>query len=190
MSCPQALSYPHSESMFKKVYIRTLGGFTVTPYKNRQEPSKMRTKKERELFAFLLDAGNDGVTKEQIYNAIWSESESEDVKKLNGVNLAQIKKDLAGLDVENPIISHERHYSICRDEIVLDIDLFEEAMENFRLQKNNESAQKLLSLYKGDYLSDFEALWAIAKRIKYREAYEQAVSYCSIAGSNKAAKEI
>ena len=32
------------------------------------------------------------VTKEQICDAIWSESESENVKNLIGVNLAQIKK--------------------------------------------------------------------------------------------------
>ena len=70
----------------QKVYTQTLGGFSVFPYRNRENPLKMRSKKERELFAFLLDAGSGGVTKEQIYNAIWSESSSDDIKKLIGVN--------------------------------------------------------------------------------------------------------
>lgn len=160
----------------KKVYITTLGGFSILPYKDRQDSLKMRTKKERELLAFLLDAGSEGVTKEQIYEAIWWESESKDIKKLIGVNLAQIKKDLAGLGVENPIINHEKHYSICRDQIAVDIDLFEEAAEDFKLQGNNEAAQKLISLYKGEYLSDFEAHWAVTKRIRYREAYNEALN--------------
>lgn len=41
-----------------------------------------------------------------------------------------------------------------------------------------EQANRLLSLYKGEYLSDFEALWASAKRIRYREIYEEAAKYC------------
>lgn len=160
----------------KKVYIKTLGGFSILPHKNRQEPLKMRTKKERELLAFLIDAGNEGVTKEQIYNSIWSESDSKDVKKLIGVNLAQIKKDLASLGIENPIINYEKHYSICMDEIQCDIELFESAVEEYKLQNSNEAAQKILSLYKGEYLSDFEALWSISKRIRYRDAYESALN--------------
>jgi len=161
----------------KKAYIKTLGGFSVFSFEDRQKPLKMRTKKERELFAFLLDVGSEGVTKEQIYNAIWSESESKDVKGLIGVNLTHIKNDLAVLGIDNPIVNNEKHYSICRDEITLDIDLFEEAAEEFKHQKSKEAAQKVLSLYKGEYLADFEAFWAVSKKIRYHEAYENALSF-------------
>jgi two-component SAPR family response regulator len=53
-----------------------------------------KSKKERELFAFLVDAGAQGATKEQLCEALWSESESRNVKGLIGVTLAQLKKDL------------------------------------------------------------------------------------------------
>ncbi|MDD2421267.1 MAG: hypothetical protein PHU78_03855 [Heliobacteriaceae bacterium] len=161
----------------KKVYISTFGGLNIYSYQDRQKPLKMRSKKERELFAFLLDTGSRGVTKEQIYNAIWSETESDNVRKLIGVNLAHLKKDLASLGVEEPIINHQNHYRICRDEIECDYELFEEAAEKFRLQNSDEAAQIILSLYKGEYLADFEAFWATAKRIRYREIYEQALDY-------------
>ncbi|MDD4238777.1 MAG: hypothetical protein PHT62_09525 [Desulfotomaculaceae bacterium] len=161
----------------KKVYISTFGGLNIYPYKDRQKPLKMRSKKERELLAFLLDAGSAGVTKEQIYNAIWSETESDNVKKLIGVNLAHIKKDLASLGVEEPIINHQNHYRICRDEIQCDYEFFEEAAENFRLQNSNEAAQKIISLYKGEYLADFEAFWSTGKRISYHEIYEQTLDF-------------
>jgi LuxR family maltose regulon positive regulatory protein len=161
----------------KKVYISTFGGLNIYPYKDRQKPLKMRSKKERELFAFLLDTNRLGVTKEQIYEAIWSETVSDNVKKLIGVNLAHIKKDLASLGVEDPVINHQNHYRICRDEIECDYELFEEAAEEFRLQHSNEAAQKILSLYKGEYLADFEAFWATGKRIRYHEIYEQALDF-------------
>lgn len=161
----------------KKVYIETLGGFAVFPYQNRKVPLKMRSKKERELLAFLLDAGSQGATKEQIYNAIWSESESNNIQKLIGVNFAHLKNDLAGLDVANPIINHERHYRIRTDEITTDTELFEKAVTSFEQQPGSKAAQQIVTLYKGEYLSEFEALWAIPKRIKYRAAYEKALGY-------------
>jgi tetratricopeptide (TPR) repeat protein len=160
----------------KKVYIQTLGGFSVFSYENRQEPLKMRSKKERELLAFLIDAGSEGVTKEQIYNAIWTDSKSGDIKKLIGVNLAHLKKDLESFGLKNPVINQKNYYRICRDEIVMDIDLFETSAAEFEHQNNSESAQNLLSLYKGEYLSDFEALWAISKRIRFHEIYAKALN--------------
>jgi DNA-binding winged helix-turn-helix (wHTH) protein len=162
----------------KKAYIKALGGFFVYSDKNGNSPIKMRTKKERELLAFLLNSGTEGATKEQICEALWSESESDNIKKLIGVNLAHIKKDLAALGIENPVINVEKHYRICRDEIEYDIDLLEEATAEFKNNRNAESAHKILALYKGDYLADFEALWATAKRIEYAEAYEEALKYC------------
>lgn len=161
----------------KKIHITTLGGFSIFLYKDRHKPFKMRTKKERELLAFIINGGEKGVTKEQIYEALLYESESADIKKLIGVNLSHIKKDLADLGLDNHIINHEKHYSICMDEIILDIDLLEEAFKEFKLEKSSKSAQKVLSLYQGEYLADFEALWATGRRIKYREFYEEALTF-------------
>jgi hypothetical protein len=161
----------------KKVYIKALGGFSIYSDNSSQKPVKMRTKKERELLAFLLNVGTEGATKEQICEALWSESDSDNVKRLIGVNLAQIKKDLAAFGIENPIINTEKHYSICRNEIEYDVDLLEAAILEFNSAEGSESAQKILSLYKGEYLADFEALWATVKRIEFNRAFEKALEY-------------
>ncbi len=166
----------------KKIYVSTFGGLNIYPYLDRQKPLKMRAKKERELLAFLLDTGGAGATKEQIYNAIWSETKSDNVKKLIGVNLAHIKKDLASLGVQDLIVNRQNHYRISRDEIECDYELFEEAAEKFRRQDSAGAAQKILSLYKGEYLSDFEAFWATGKRIRYREIYQQALEFVTKEG--------
>jgi LuxR family maltose regulon positive regulatory protein len=162
----------------KKAYIETLGGFAMYPYQQRNTPLKMRTKKERELLAFLLDAGNKGVTKEQIYEALWFDSDSDDIKKLIGVNLAQIKKDLDVLGVEEPIVNEKGFYSIRRDEIVVDADLLEAAAKKTNGEINFEIAQEYFALYKGEYLSGFEAHWAASKRIRYAALYEKMKTYC------------
>ncbi len=162
----------------KKAYIETLGAFTVYQDRDRKKLIKFRTKKGRELLAFLLDAGDQGATKEQIYNAIWRESESRNIKNLIAVNLSHMKNDLESVGIMESVIYRENRYFICRDEITCDIDLFESAYEDFKLHSTKEQAKNLLSLYKGEYLSDFEALWAIAKRIRYHEIYEEAEKYC------------
>ncbi len=164
----------------KKAYIATLGGFSVFPYQDRGNPLKTHSKKERELLAFLLDAGDRGATKEQIYEALWRDSDSDDVKKLIGVNLSYIKKDLSALGLNNPVVNIEKHYSIRRDEIVTDAELLDEAARDFEQHKSLERAQTILTLYKGEYLSDFEAHWAVAKRLKYADIYKGALSFVSL----------
>ncbi len=162
----------------KKAYIETLGAFTVYQDRDRQKLIKFRTKKERELLAFLLDAGDQGATKEQIYNAIWWESDSKNIRNLIAVNLRHLKNDLECVGLGESVICRENRYFICRDEIACDIDLFERIYEEFKLHNTKVQAKNLLSLYKGEYLSDFEALWATAKRIRYNEIYEEAEKYC------------
>lgn len=121
--------------------------------------------------------GDTGATKEQIYNAILPETKSEYVKRLIGVNLAHIKKDLNSLNVENLIINCQNHYRVCRDEIECDFELFEQAAEDFKRQNNTEAAQRILSLYKGEYLAGFEAFWATGKHIRYNEIYQETLKF-------------
>lgn len=161
----------------KKIYVQTLGSFAVFLYQDRPDALKMRTKKERELFAYLLATGEEGATKEQIYYAIWSESDSADVKKLIGVHLAQLKRDLERFGLRAPIVKRNSRYSVRRDEIALDLDLFEAAAAEFEQRKNKDTAEQLLSLYKGEYLADFEALWSISKKIRYQELYTAALTH-------------
>lgn len=158
----------------KKAYVQTFGDFAVYPFRDRGNPVKLRTKKERELFAFLLDAGERGVTKEQICTAIWSESESKNVMGLISVNLTQLKKDLAPLGIKKLILFREKRYMICRDNLVCDFDLLESIINEAGIA-SEYAAAKILSLYAGEYLSNFEALWSTAKRIRYHKLYEEAI---------------
>jgi len=161
----------------KKAYMETLGAFAVYQDKDRQKPLKFRTKRERELLAFLLDAGEQGATKEQIYNALWWDSDSKNINNLIAVNLAHLKKDLECAGIGESVIYRENRYFICRDEIEYDIDLFERTCEEFKSRKTEELASRLLSLYKGEYLFGFEALWAAPQRIRYRKIYDEAQNY-------------
>lgn len=75
--------------------------------------------------ALLLDAGDRGATKDQIYNAIWWESDSKNFKNLIAVNLGHLKNDLECAGISETIVFRENRYFIRRDEILCDRDLFE-----------------------------------------------------------------
>ncbi|MEA4920188.1 MAG: hypothetical protein VB078_04650 [Clostridiaceae bacterium] len=157
----------------KKAYIKTFGGFAVLACGQMQKPLKMRTKRERELLAFLLSAGTQGVTKEQICDAVWPDTESNNTKKLIGVYLANINKDLAAIGIESCIVCQNRRYIVSRAEIECDFELFEKVAERYKRDKSLSDGQQLLDLYEGEYLSDFEAYWATARRIKYQGIYDE-----------------
>jgi hypothetical protein len=159
----------------KKAYIKTFVGFFVYPYDNRTNPLKISRKKERELLAFLLDAGETGVTKDQICDALWPESESKDVKRMLRVHMAQIKKDLSSLGIEDCTVYNGTMCSICRDEVECDFEQFENAAGSFQNSGSSADRHTLLNLYTGEDLSDFEALWAIPKRIEYNNIYQKAL---------------
>lgn len=88
-----------------------------------------------------------------------------------------MKKDLASLGASDLIIKHRNHYRIHLDEVECDYQLFEAAADRFRMENSCEAAEKILSLYKGVYLSDYEAFWATAKRVRYQKIFEHALEF-------------
>ena len=105
---------------------------------------------------------------------MWAESESQNVKRLISVTLAQLKKDLAPLGIDGLIQCRNKRYWVFRDEISCDFELFDRASEK-KMPIDSSTSTALLSLYGGEYLADFEAFWATAKRIKYHKLYEEAL---------------
>lgn len=159
----------------EKAFVQTMGGFSVYSAADVCQPVKLRTKKERELLAYLLDAGERGATKEQIGQALWYDSGTEDVKKLIGVNLAQLKRDLIQTGINELIENVNNHYRIVRNGIRVDVDEFDEAARVFRETGSEGAAQKIASLYKGEYLAEFEAFWAVGKRLELDAVYREAL---------------
>lgn len=108
---------------------------------------------------------------------IWWDSNTKNINNLIEVNLAHLKKDLEAAGLEEAIICRDNHYIICRDKMEYDITLLEKTYAEFQSQNTEELAAQLLTLYKGEYLSGFEALWAAPQRIRYRKIHDEAQAY-------------
>ncbi len=176
----------------ERVYIHTLGTFYICAAENREIPIKIRTKKARELLAYLLEHPK-GVTREQIHADLWGDSEA-DVNSLFHTRRGEIRQAFERLGAKNPILLENSLYSLNRAEIVCDHDLYMQAVTEFRRTKTQQSAQQVAQRYTGRYLNDLEALWAESSRMRYEESFWEAAETlwvsCRAAGRKVQAMEL
>ena len=124
----------------KRLYVETLGAFTVYHDRERKHTIKFRSK-ERELLAFLLDMGDKG------------HKRTDTNRYLVGLRIQKYKEFDCGKSEpykKRPQIRrHNRvsrlpgnRYFIHRDQIECDFELFEKAYKKFRLKKTKEYAKR------------------------------------------------
>lgn len=89
----------------ERVYINTLGSFYIAPVHDRLTPIKIRTRKSRELLAYLLEH-KEGVTRERIYTDLWGDSEVN-VPNLFHARRGEIRRAFESLGASNPILYEE-----------------------------------------------------------------------------------
>lgn len=155
-----------------RIYINTLGTFYIAPAHERKSPIKIRTKKARELLAYLLEH-REGVSKERIFNDLWWDSEAN-VTSLFHTRRGEIKGAFESVGAGNPILYERGVYRLIMDEITCELDPFKEALADFAEQPTFENAGKVVEHYTGRYLDDLEALWAENTRIHFEEVFLKA----------------
>jgi len=156
----------------QRVYINTLGSFYVAPANDRHSPVKIRTRKSRELLAYLLEH-REGVSRRRIFTDLWENSEA-DVTRLFHTRRGEIRKAFESIGAKNPIVHEKDVYRLNMEEIVCDHDAFRQAAGEFRKNPTSENAQRVVDHYTGRYLDDMEALWAESARLHCEDTFLQA----------------
>ncbi len=156
----------------ERVYIHTLGNFYIASVQEREVPLKIRTKKARELLAYLLEHPK-GVTREQIHTDLWEESEA-DVVSMFHTRRGEIRRAFESLKAKNPVMHENGLYFLSKEEIVCDRDLYRQAANEFRKRPTPKNAQNVVERYTGRYLDDLEALWAESARRMHEDCFLEA----------------
>lgn len=119
-----------------------------------------RTKKAEELLFLLWQNQESPLSREQIIEALWPESDPEKSATLLHSTLYQLRKTLSANGFSQPIHLQNKLYILqipCRS----DIDEFKKWMES-PIQK--ETVEALIELYQGPYLEQNEFEWAIPRQ--------------------------
>ena len=156
--------------------IRAFGRAEVSVNGRVIPMSEWRTKSVRDLFFYFLFK-HDAVTKEQVGEDLWPETEDPQALK------ARFKDEIYRLRRavgRNAIVFDEVYYRFNRTlDYEYDVEAFESYVNRAHRARDSfrriEWYQKAVDLVQGPYLNEVDALWVLAERERLGQAYESAL---------------
>lgn len=157
----------------KHCFVQCLRHFDIKARGDNLRSIKWRSAKVKELMAFFLYHSDREVSKERLIEEIFPAMEYE--RALINLNtcIYQLRKALASAYVGIEVIYSKGYYRLRSDEVVSDVELFEQAAKIAINTGYLEDLKKATLLYRGDYLEDEGYQWARPRQVYLRELYWQ-----------------
>ncbi|PYI54041.1 hypothetical protein DLM86_15980 [Paenibacillus flagellatus] len=133
---------------------------------DKPETIPWRTTKAQELFAFLIHYRDQPVRKDVLLDLLWPDVDMKKGYAQLYTAIYQIRKTVDALGIGLRIVNHEKGYRLELNDVRLDIEEWERSvMEANDIGPDNlEHHLALLDMYRGDYLADYDYLWAEGER--------------------------
>lgn len=144
---------------------------------------KWRTKKVKELFAYLLSNYTKSVNKDELTTIIYDGIDRKKAQNNLYVTMSYLRRQLAELGIDRDILLIKSDYSIEIKKGVCDFVDFDRYFKHFFVvdNENVEEVEEHLNLYQGMFLEEEEYLWAGEIRhyadIKYEHILLSLASY-------------
>ncbi|MET3287752.1 UNVERIFIED_CONTAM: two-component system LytT family response regulator [Brevibacillus sp. OAP136] len=158
------------------VAIHCFGRFDVV-VDQQTSGMKWRTSKERELLAFLVHNRNELIAKEKILDELWPETPHEQAKAYLHTCVYNLRKKWLDLGYKEILEYTNGCYRLNTSGVDCDVDAFKTLMSECA-QVNAETimvCERIVKLYKGNYLEEDGFLWSIAIQEDYKEKYMKLV---------------
>lgn len=126
-----------------------------------------RTKKTKELFAFLWSFNGEPAYRYHILDQLWPELDSERAQALFHTTLYNLRHMLRNAGFPDMVVFRDERYWMRTEYIRSDVDRMEAIMQG----AVEHGDQELISLYRGDYLETEHYGWAELRRNDLRSAY-------------------
>ena len=147
-----------------------------------------RTAKAEELFAYLVDRGENGASRDKIMDELWNDFDSERALIHLNTTLYNIRKALAGIGISNALIYEKGMYRLLMDNMRCDAYEFKTAadlLSNGITHDNVQQYEEYLSMYTGAYLEENYYAWAYKKQMELQSAYiEMVIAVCRFLSAN------
>ncbi len=154
--------------------ISILGSLRVRSLGAKLGPQKFDGVKPRELLALLLLARGRPVTKDTLAEKLWPDRLPKNVDGTLETYVSLVRKNLFGeRDTARRVLSTGAGaYTFATDQIVLDLDLFDDLVARAELPDNDRGLllTRAASLLRGDLLEDIgDPEWVRSERELYRD---------------------
>ena len=176
-SAPEPESRQHSHRPVIRCFRRLQLGESVLPW---------RTNKSRELFAYLLHRRKEIVRKDALIEIMWPEFDFKKAFTYLYTSTYNVRKMLYSLELDVTLESTETGYFLDLRELEVDVDQWERALQSappLSVDTVEEHIQ-IFYMYQGDYLGEYDYLWAESERERLRTLwYQHALKLSSVLGS-------
>lgn len=138
-----------------------------------EQPVKWRTSKAEELFAYMLQHLETEVSKWEICEALWPECGAEKIDMHLHTTIYKMKKVLISANIQFDFKFINGCYWMSLSDVYTDVaELDSLDCSNIIVTEDAvEKYEKILSLYKGDYLEGDDYIWSLARREEYARKY-------------------
>jgi two-component system, LytTR family, response regulator len=146
--------------MFQQVMIES--------EENHFTPLRWRTTKAQELFLYLLHNREHLVRKSVLIELLWPEYEPNKAYSQLYTTVYHIRKTLEPFDDHFQLTNEADGYLLQIDNIQLDVEVWENSVQSPLLVTEDtiSEVEAIMGLYKGDYLEEYEFLWAESERVR------------------------
>ncbi|GGH69316.1 hypothetical protein GCM10008014_52600 [Paenibacillus silvae] len=153
--------------------VQALGGFHIfSPLKPSSEVV-WKTKKERELCAFLIHHEGKRVNASFIIEALWPQHDLDKAKSYLYTCLSYLRRSLTHHDIPIHIHKGNSGFSAELNNIRTDISLFETLLNQILNEEKMDEKyyNQMNKMYTGDYMHGCNFDWAIARQLELNSLY-------------------
>lgn len=154
--------------------IRSFGTFRVAALKDGKELA-WRTRKGRELFAYLLDIRGKAVERRQLIEVLWQDEIPANAVAMLHNMIYNIRKELSAYSMETILTYENKRYRLSMDGISCDVWHIQQMTELVEKKDivNLKKEYKSFLKYWGSYLGDIDSIWVEDRRAYYDEIYKK-----------------
>ncbi|QQZ62405.1 response regulator [Paenibacillus sonchi] len=153
-------------------------GFRRLEFLDTSEPGRKlqwRTSKAQEVFALLLHNRGQWILKDTIVDLVWPDFKPEKAVTNLHTTVYHIRKLLKIWGMNVLVEFSQERYRLTYEDVSFDVEDFVRGWRGTPVETDQEwaSRDKVLSLYRGDYLDEHHYDWAEPKRKELQTAYVQ-----------------
>lgn len=150
----------------RRLFVQSFGNCRLID--SEQKEVKWRTKKAKELFAYLWHHRGNPVSRAYIIEALWGDLEEERATTIMHTTVYQLRKLIRLFGYENPVKLINEQY-VLNVEVDSDFDQLQEILQSGDITR--PAVEKALNLYQGDYLEEAAYFWALAVQQELKQSF-------------------
>ncbi|NOU97198.1 response regulator [Paenibacillus sp. LMG 31456] len=169
MYSPAAAAVAHNEGAAESfLHLNVLGSMEL--YDSDHALVTWRTKKTKEMFAYLWHHDGNPMQRHRILEDLWPDHTIDRGQALFHTTLYHLRNTLKNAGFQDAVMFGDERYWMRIDKIVSDAAQLKALMH---LEEGVSLVGELVKLYRGDYLETENYAWAAAKQYDVRASYLQ-----------------